>query len=265
MLPGFFTPLENLKDTLLRFKDSKKIEGVMYAHDDGIMNITELSEGRSYPFPSKSFIGTGRIYLDSLHLYSTTKLEKEMKHHLKKSAYRIFPDGHLADFSKKQSYSSFHDLHTGIPLDSWYHYDQQYCSGGQIELAKDADSSRYREKDGSILFLSIGQADFFFVPTEYAEEFSIAADLHLKHGIFIECAFNTILNMVRMKTNLTVRSVDLCTDWNYNVTRGTVSFLSKCLNQSRVKAYGFLHPFKIGMHGYKTYSHYYDEVQVLSW
>lgn len=234
----------------------------MYVHDDGIMNITELSEGRSYPFPTKNFIGADKNYLDSLNLYSTTNLDKQKKHHLKKSVYRIFPDGHLEDFFKNQSYSSFHDLHTGIQLDHWGHYKYQYCSGGQIELAKDVDSSRYREQDGSILFLSRVQADFFFVPTEYADEFAIAADLHLKHGIFIECAFNTVLNMVRMKTNAAVRSVPLCTEWDYDV-RGTVSFISKCLNQSLVQPFGFLHPFKIGKHGYKTFSRYFDEGQVM--
>lgn len=43
---GFYSPLENQMNTLLRFKDSDKIDGVVYVHDDGIMNITELSQGK---------------------------------------------------------------------------------------------------------------------------------------------------------------------------------------------------------------------------
>ena len=249
MYPGYFTPLENLKITLLMFKASKRIEGVLYAHDDGILNVTELSEGRSFPFPTNSFIATGRVYLG----LNETK-------HLKRSTYRIFPDGHLEDFFKTQKYSTFHDLNSGIPLLSWYHRTKPYCGESQIELAKDPKSSRYREEDGSLFIPAPGQADFFFVPTDYAEEFAFAADLHLKHGIFIECAFNTITHMVRMKSNATVRSVGLCTEWHKG-KRGSISFLSKCLDQSRMEPYGFLHPFKIRKNGYKTYNHYFDEAQ----
>jgi hypothetical protein len=127
-------------------------------------------------------------------------------------------------------------------------------------LAKDPESTRYREEDGSLLIPSFAQADFFFVPTKHAEEFAFAADLHLKHGIFIECAFNTIMHMVKMKSNATVRSVGLCTEWDQS-ERGTISFLSKCLDKSSVEPSGFLHPFKIRLNGYKKYNHYYDEAQ----
>lgn len=43
---GFYSPLQNQINTLLQFKDSNKIDGVMYVHDDGIMNVTELSQGK---------------------------------------------------------------------------------------------------------------------------------------------------------------------------------------------------------------------------
>ena len=59
---AFYTLLENLKNTLLRFKDSEQIEGVMYVHDhdhDGIVNTTELS-GVAYPFPTYDFILIGQ-------------------------------------------------------------------------------------------------------------------------------------------------------------------------------------------------------------
>jgi hypothetical protein len=85
MYPGFFTPLENLKDTLLMFKGSKRIEGVLYAHDDGILNVTELSEGRSFPFPTNSFIATGRVYL-GLKIHSS-KFGGNKVEHLKRKLH----------------------------------------------------------------------------------------------------------------------------------------------------------------------------------
>lgn len=258
MFHGYFTPLENLKDTLLRFKDSKKIEGVMYTHDDGIMNITELSEG-TYPFPTKSIIATG---LDSVGTgrYSDHRTMKK-KYNVNKSSYRIFPDGHLEDFLKQKKYNSIQDLYDGVPLHKWDHTTQVYCGIGQIELAKDPESSRYREEDGSIFFPSFAQADFMFVPTAYAEEFAFAADLHLKHGIWIECAFNTVVDMIRSKTNVTVRSVDLCTGWEKS--RGKSYSIYQCRTEQSTRKFGVIHPFKIGTNGYKTYSRNYDRVQVM--
>lgn len=260
MRPGYFTPLENLKDVVLRFKGSNKIEGVLYAHDDGILNITELSEGGRYPFPTHNFIATGRLYLHANT--PSSKLGRNRKKTLKMNAYRIFPDGHFEDFFKKHKYSSFYDLKSGVPLGDWFHRDKAWCIQGQVDLAKDPDSFRYRETDGSILFPPGAQADFFFVPTDYAEEFALAADLHLKHGIFIECAFNAIMHMVWMKTNATVRSVGLCTEWSPKY-RGTVSSLSECLDKSRITPFGFIHPFKICENGYKSYDYYYDEAQMM--
>ena len=54
---GYFQVTDNLKNTLDYFKNStQKIKSVMYLHDDGIMNMTEVSQGR-YPFPTNEIIG----------------------------------------------------------------------------------------------------------------------------------------------------------------------------------------------------------------
>ena len=175
-----------------------------------------------------------------------------------KSSYRIFPDGHLEDFRKTKSFNSINELVDGVPLEKWDHYTQPFCGIGQTELAKDPDSARYREEDGSILFPPFAQADFMFVPTEHAEEFAMAAELHLKHGIWIECAFNTITDMVRRQTNVTVRSTHLCTEFGED--RGTGIAIAKCRNDGE-RNYGFIHPYKIGGNGYKGYSRTYDILQ----
>lgn len=251
---GYYTPLENLKDTLLRFKDSDKIEGVAYAHDDGILNATELSQG-AYPFPADKIIAPGDG--PSNNRYADVRKMKPKSQPFK-SSYRIFPDGHLEDFRKTKSFNSINELVDGVPLHKWDHYTRKYCGIGQTELAKDPDSARYREEDGSILFPPYSQADFMFVPTEHAEEFAMAAELHLKHGIWIECAFNTITDMVRRQTNVTVRSTRLCTDWEKK--RGTGIAIAKCRNDGE-RNYGFIHPYKIGGNGYKGYSRTYDILQ----
>merc|ERR1712150_82080 len=131
--------------------------------------------------------------------------------------------------------------------------------GGQVALAKDPDSAMYRDEDGSIFFPGKAQSDFLFVPTKYADEFSTATNLNLKHNIWIECAFSTVVNMVRQQTkNMTVRSVPLCTRFDEN--RGTDKGMSMCRQMDR--NFGFIHPYKIGINGYKKYSQTYDILQV---
>jgi len=256
---GYFTPLENLKNTLIRFKDSTKIEGVMYVHDDGIMNVTELSEG-AYPFPADKIIATDDWNLPDPYRYIDIRKHKK-PYHANKCSYRIFPDGHLEDLRNQNSYDSIQELNEGVRLNPWTHWTADYCGGGQTSLAKDPESARYREDDGSILFLPFVQADFMFVPTKYAHEFAMAAELHLKHRIWIECAFNTITDMVRRKTDAKIRSTKLCSEWSESL-RGTDKAIWKC-GQGDNK-YAFVHPFKTGTNGYKKFSKTYNKLQMQS-
>ena len=202
---AFYTPLENLKNTLLRFKDSEQIEGVMYVHDhdDGIVNTTELSGG-AYPFPTHDIILVGQEPLLYQHQNIRTMKDKKQANTI---SYRIYPDGHLEDFLKTTTYSSIKELYHGVPLHSGDNIPEKNCGLAQTELAKDPDSAIYREEDGSILFSPFLQVDFMFVPTKYADEFARAADLHLKHGIRVECAFSTVIDMVLRRAGASSRSL----------------------------------------------------------
>jgi hypothetical protein len=252
---GYYSPLENLKNTLLYFKNSQKIEGVLYAHDDAILNITELSNGQ-YPFPADSFI-SNRFF----HMRLATSKAKDVKL-ANKYSYRIFPDGHLENFSRTASFDSIEDMYHNLPLKQWPVTMSSYCGLGQTELAKDPDSAIYREEDGSILFSRFLQSDALFVPTKYADEFARAAELHLKHKIWIECSVNTIVDMVQQRTNATLKYVKLCTNWKSN-ERGTDQAIDRCLNQSHQGGvhYGFVHPFKLGRHGYKKFNMIHEQLQ----
>jgi Protein of unknown function, DUF288. len=254
---GYYTPLENLKNTLLYFKNSSKIEGVLYAHDDAILNITQLSNGQ-YPFPSDSFI-SNRFF----HMRLATSEAKDMKL-ANKFSYRIFPDGHLEDFLKTASFHSIEDMYHNLPLKQWPVTMSSCCGQGQTELAKDPESAMYREKDGSILFSRFLQSDALFVPTKYADEFARAAELHLKHKIWIECSVNTVVDMVQQRTNATLRYVKLCTNWKPDV-RGTKEFIKRCIDRSSKDDsgihFGFIHPYKLGRHGYMEYDLAYEQLQ----
>ena len=129
----------------------------------------------------------------------------------------------------------------------------------QTKLLKDPASKKYQERDGSIFFPSFAQSDFMFVPTLYTGKFAEAAELHLKHGIFLECAFPKIVDILR-RSGLKTRDVKLCTDWNTTHTRGTKeSIVQNCIYSK--ESFGFMHPLYRSRSTYKDLAELYDRIQ----
>jgi hypothetical protein len=135
-----------------------------------------------------------------------------------------------------------------------------YCGPNQMKLAQDKAMVTYQEKDGSILFSTFTQSDFLHVPLIYADEFAKLAALFLKHEVIHECAWGTIIDMIRQKYNANVRVTMLCTSWGPK-RRGRKALIERCLRDK--VSYGVLHPYKIGMkeNGYKGYDWAMDIVQ----
>ena len=218
---GYYGPVENLMNALLLFKNSSKIEGVLYAHDDTVLNVTELSQGL-YPFPTNTIIGNTKKMSVHEMSYTDVRTAKDKKQ-ANELSYRIFPNGTFADFNKTVFGADINTLFDNVP--NFYHrwglVRQPYCAGsrrqgkGNILLANDTDSAKYQEDDGSILFPSFTQADFLFVPTKYSEEFAEAARLHLKHQVFLECSLPQIVDMVQQQIHAPeVRVVKVCTTFH---------------------------------------------------
>lgn len=254
---GYLSPLRNTKDALLSFKNSSKIKGVLYTHDDGIVNVTELAMGR-YPFPVDKILMTAGT--DNLRNIRDVNIDPDPNSFL---GYRAFPDGHTETFDKSASFESWQQMFDNFVMPHWdrwgghwNHLNTDYCAGGQMKLANDPSCQRYQETDGSILYPMWAQSDFAFVPTMYADEFAMAADLHLKHGIWIECAFPKVFDMVRQMTGAQLRVVELCTSWGG--ARGwSQQMMQICERTDRM---GFGHPFKIS-NGYREFSEAYDRLQ----
>lgn len=147
---GWFSPFDSLKNVLLSFSNSSKIEGVLYTHDDGILNVTELSGGE-YPFPTQDIIASTGIgstqFVDIRSIKDETK-----KKNAKRLSYRIFADGHTETFDKFLSFGSLDEMYSKYLCTDWKHTTLGHCGGGQTELARDPASAIFRQEDGSILF-----------------------------------------------------------------------------------------------------------------
>ena len=254
---GYFQVTENLKNTLLYFKNWTKIESVMYFHDDGMINVTELSQGK-YPFPTNDIIGNYRDQRYDLSYANIRTIEDvELANQF---SYRIYPNATVCAFNKTLCQPSVKHLYRALPLYQWGMTRKAVCGENQQTLAQDEEVFPYHEDDGSLLFSSFTQSDFLHMPLKYADEFANLASLFLKHKIIHECTWGTIIDMIRQNFNATVRLTYLCTSWGPK-RRGKKPLIERCM-RDRVD-YGVFHPYKIGYkeNGYQGYDWALDIVQ----
>jgi hypothetical protein len=238
-LDGYFSPTSNLMHTLLQFKESHVIEGVLYMHDDALVDMNVLSQG-VFPFPTESVIGNtlGKSFEDLS--YKDPRVEPDEQ--TARFVYRIYPNGTYANHNGTELYTSKHQLESN--LQSWGMRLRDACAPGQRRFAMDPRSEKYREPDGSILVPSYTQADFMYVPTKLADDFAGIAKLLLEHKIYLECNFGIIVDQLQQRSNATVRVVPLCTSWGGK--RGKLPMLQKCIHGKPKKHYGVYHPYKMG-------------------
>jgi hypothetical protein len=231
-LNGFYSPISNLMHTLLQFKESNVIEGVLYIHDDLLLNLTELLQG-IFPFPTQSIIVNGGNSMS----YKDPRVEPDVE--ASKFAYRFYPNGTLGNHNGTKLVTSLGDL----KLSRKDNREKDFCAPAQRKFAMDPESEKYREPDGAILLSSHTQSDFLYFPTKLADEYAEISKLVLKHKIWIECSFGMIVDHLRKRANATVGFVPLCTSWDDS--RGKVSMLSSCIHNRGPKNYAIFHPFKM--------------------
>jgi hypothetical protein len=109
----------------------------------------------------------------------------------------------------------------------------------------------FREENGSFLVPtpSFGGSDFLYVPTALADTFDRAAELFFRHNVFLECGFPKIVDILQQQANATAVSVPLCS--KFLASRGKFKMLTQCDDFP----VAVVHPFKIGVQGYKNWTH----------
>jgi hypothetical protein len=263
---GFYSPIENLMRALQHYKNSSAIKGVLYLHDDVLLNLQELTTTRG---SSHSFFPTHDIIASSLGKYGGIPNPRDISYQdpriiqdkklLSEFAYRIYPNGTVCDEERTLCYKGVHKLWREKPLDhGWTVTGKDHCGGGQKRLAKNPASAKFREEDdNSILFGSYTQSDFLFVPTNLANALSEAALLHLDAKVYLECAMGTIVDWLRQHAHATVRITPLCQLWSPE-KRGRPEIVHICRNESSVK-HALYHPIEIGF-GTKGWDAIFDFV-----
>jgi hypothetical protein len=75
--------------------------------------------------------------------------------------------------------------------------------------------------------------------------------------VILECALSAIVDMVRLKTRATVRTVQLCTEWSKR--RGTPELVLSCISNEADISYDIFHPLKLSQ-GLDVWGEMFDRV-----
>lgn len=249
---GYVSPHESLRDVLVRYQNDSQIDAILYAHDDMLVNVTELSQGGMYPFPTDAIMPNWKDNYEFIDPRSEEDLRNRTAL-VNSVTYRVFPDGHYEDMFKTKKFTTAEALYKGVPLFPWIpwgHFTREYCIPAHTKIAQDPASAVYREDDGSLLIMSRVRGDYLFVPTRYANAFAQAADLHIKYNVFLECAFGAIVDWVRRQTGAPIRRVLL---------HGADPDIDN--QRQGPENLGVAHPYKIGQLGFQKWSYLVDKFQ----
>ena len=209
------------------------------------------------------------------------------------SLYSFFPYSYqdprnLVDAPNLSQYSYYmkSDGSTSISLNDRLRWGNwPLCTPGiESLMAKDDPVHRsFLEPDGSFVVPSPTQADFLFVPIQYAREFRVAAKVMVRHRIFLECGFPIILDhlvqqqrrrqqqqqqqLMTSTSNSTavpppppvnIRTIDLCTTWDPPGIRGTDRMYTNCKADIQ-HMYGMYHPLKLSS-GLQWWGNLFDTI-----
>lgn len=248
---GFVSPYENLLATMQIFRESNvsknlatgipsswtsDVDGILYLHDDGLLNINRLMNGRKR-LPTDVFISA-----DYTH-YTGPKPQMEYSIHVERER-RLWPNG--TEFSTVSPVYYFehtpdddvgnrtiHKTIVGLMkvLPSWPHMHE--CLRQQVKMLSEYDETWWNEfadftnqstvfesnSDASAIgngiqhhddntselvsrtsyrfsFPGYAQSDLLYVPLQYTDLIDRAAQPHIKNEVFLECAVPTIIHWV---------------------------------------------------------------------
>ncbi|CAB9505602.1 Probable glycosyltransferase [Seminavis robusta] len=258
---GLYSPIANLVQSLEMHQHRPEIEGVMYVHDDMLLSIYDLIQGAGQhslsKFPSDKFLASGQGTRESF-FDPRTVVDKEA---ISRRAYYVHPDGNYS----KPNGQTFMDQTSLMESLEYWPWNPDYCIPPLAELARDSRMDPYRETDGdsvgSILVPPWEPSDFLFVPMKFADNFVKVASLFLDHGVFLECAIPTIVDMIR-KTHTPseggddiIQTRNLCSSWDENV-RNSNTMITMCLDKEKLNqgnagsattnnGFGMYHPYKL--------------------
>jgi len=187
--------MSNLAEPLMEYKDVPDIDGVMYIHDDALLNISHVLGSTDFipdAILGSSVAGFPLGYTDPRNVSDP---------HL---SYRVFRNETIASVQEDKP----------ATLRSWTHMDKCKKSIMHLFANNDAVASDYLDDNGAFIVPSPVQADFLYHPLSVAEEFATVASHVVDAKVFLECGMPLVVQMIREKTAMKVVTTPVCTDYS---------------------------------------------------
>jgi hypothetical protein len=236
--------MENLMLTLEQYKSVDGVTGVLYCHDDILLNLTNLPLGKAPDSVITSFDASNpRIGLD----------DPRRREEISKVSYRLHPDGSSSKVDGFNS-SNPHDLLASLSYWCWF----EGCITSFYGVLGDPRAMKYREDQDQSLLVPPpfpAAADFLYVSTSLADAYQEAAQIMVDHKVFLECGFPKIVDILQQRANATIHKVSLCTHTSNEQERGSFEMIGACDGDHPI---GLVHPFKLGHAGYQNWTRAFD-------
>lgn len=212
---GYFSPLENLKNSLLdQAAASKHLDAVLYLHDDALLNLTSILD-MDVKHSIVANFGSWEESTPKFYYVDLTVKESILATTTATATANQSSEGPRIS----HYWESYMNPHVPIQKQGflvkqigwWSH--QHKCLPQTIELLYQhrdylkafaetwttnvtSALSRHRER----YFLPhFDQSDFLLVPTNQADLFAQLVDVHLQAQVFLECAFPYIVYWMTME------------------------------------------------------------------
>lgn len=285
---GRFSPMDNLLSTLKQYKNEPKINGVLYVHDDMLINTTNIffgGEKRETKIDrTRSVFATKENHKRSVRIYPPSASQARV--------------GNDTGATTNLYYSTLDGYRSDNMTEFLEHMDfwpwNWLCLDSYTKVAKDPRSAsflEYDESDGGEPFLLVPlsyQSDFYYVSTSLTKQYEDIATVFIDNKVFLECGFPRITDLLlgmsisspirqhpkaqtidlieRLNEKEAVNSlstnpvndvrlelVELCTNWNYTYDRGTMKMIASCN-----APYSVIHPLKLTVLGFMDWGRSFD-------
>ena len=259
---GRESPVANLRDSLARHKGDSRIEGVLYAHDDAVLDMNELTGG-IYPFPSNEILFTGSPVKDDYEMEPVLSIRTDgARINHKTFQEQIQSQGKV--LAKKQKSGDepkaifWNDKHLVDSLNEDEFWGWEVCINPLHQIAHDPRFEKFLHSR-AVDMPHFRQSDFVFMPKLYAGLFTELADIFMDHKMYLECAFPTINRLIHKQGHAPLRQIELCTRWPKEV-RGNVKMIDQCKREEPGVTHAMYHPFKMAVLGMEDWCDLFDRI-----
>ena len=257
--------------------DLVHIDGVLFIHDDLIVNLTDYTVDGT--FPSDTIITNH----DNMHMWFDPKREKESSYYVRVVDSNNNNNNTMQQQRSNRTTIQYWDNRKWFKYDNYTilwqkglaHWDQLWrkiCGKAVDEMARDSRIQDYLDPDGYWYVPGNRYSDNLYIPKIYFHDYIEVAKFHADYGNFLECAVPSIVTMIQHRRNgptayneslspsstlssllpndvVKVKEVALCTRFGSNkgmVPAGHPGVIHSCLTgqPKGFRSFGVFHPVK---------------------